>query len=74
MNLLLTSTHNLDLTGKRLHWVTGSVEIAQKLKCRYLMFKGEFFMDQRIGVPHFQKLLVRASRRWCSGRPCRKWR
>ena len=35
------------------------VTVAQKLKIKLLTFRSEWFLDQTIGVPYFQKILTR---------------
>jgi hypothetical protein len=50
---------DLDLTGGRLNLVTGPEEIAQKLRVRYRFFRGEFFADERVGIPYFDKIFIK---------------
>lgn len=58
MNLKLDiNTGDLELTNNALSWVTGIDEIRQDWQSRMMTFKGEWFLDQRIGVPYFQEVL-----------------
>lgn len=61
MNLLLDSTGDLDLSTGNLALVTGPDEIAQKLKVRYRFFLGEWFLDQRLGVPYIQTIFEKGT-------------
>lgn len=54
-----TGTHDLDFTGGNFTLIEGADEIAQKLRVRYQFFKGEWFLDQRVGVPYFQTIFVK---------------
>lgn len=52
-------THDLDLSSGNLELIDGVDEIAQKLRIRYQFFLGEWFLDQRQGIPYFQKIFVK---------------
>lgn len=39
--------------------VDGREAISQHLRLRLSMFKGEWFLDQRVGIPYFQSILVK---------------
>lgn len=52
-------TGDLDLTGGDLNIVDGVDAIAQHVRIRLRTFLGEWFLDQRIGVPYYQQILVK---------------
>lgn len=58
-DFLLTSSGDLDLTTGDLQLATGSTEIAQHIKIRLRYFLGEWFLDQRLGVPYFDQILLK---------------
>jgi hypothetical protein len=59
--------HDLELDGDRLVWVgledgdtaDAGAMIAQRAACRILLWRGEWYLDQRIGTPWKQTLLGR---------------
>lgn len=59
-SLLLTSDHDLDLT----HGVSLTPDlptyVRQKILQRLRFFLGEWFLDQRQGVPYFERVFVNA--------------
>ena len=48
---------DLDISGGDLNLVDGPEAVAQHLRIRFHFFLGEWFLDQRLGVPYFQKVL-----------------
>lgn len=61
MDLALTSGHDLEIgTDGDLSILTGLDSIAQHLKIGLLFFRGEYFLDLRIGVPYFEQILRKA--------------
>lgn len=48
----LNTCGDLDFTGGRLTLVSGADEIRQRWLVRVRTFKGEWFLDQEIGVPY----------------------
>lgn len=50
-------TGDLDLSSGTVRLVDGADEIAQKIRIRLRFFLGEWFLDTRLGVPWFQKVL-----------------
>ena len=56
----LDADGNLDLSTNDLQLVTGADAIAQHLLIRLRMFRGEWFLDRRIGIPYFQSILVKS--------------
>lgn len=58
--LLDPITNHLDLSGASLKLVTDpNAEIRQKIAVRLRFFRGEWFLDQNIGMPYFQNILVK---------------
>ena len=52
-------TGDLDLTGHRVSLVTGEEEIEQHLRIRLRFFLGEWFLDERLGIPYFRDILIK---------------
>ena len=59
MDLTLDANHDLDLTDEQLNLVSGPNATAQKLKIRLQLIKGEYALDTDVGIPYFQKILVK---------------
>lgn len=54
-----TTTGDLDLSTGNLRLETNVAQVtAWKLSNLFGMFKGEWFLDQRVGVPYFQYVMV----------------
>ncbi len=60
-----TTTHDLELDDSgQLIWIGGDIEdetsyaqmVAQRIKCRLLQLRGEWYLDQRTGTPWAQRL------------------
>lgn len=51
------------LDEQGLHFVSGTDAIVQAARFRLLLFKGEWFLNQDIGVPYFEELIGDASKR-----------
>lgn len=51
------NTHDFVLVDGTFDTVEGIAATAQEIKTRILLFKGEYFLDRREGVPYFQELL-----------------
>ena len=49
--------HDLYLSGNAPTSVTGVAAIAQSIKQRLLFFRGEWFLDERLGVPWYTLIL-----------------
>ena len=61
MDLLLDeNTWDLDMSDTDLRLVTGRDAIRQHLIQRLKTFLAEWFLDQRIGVPYFQQVMVKS--------------
>lgn len=61
MDLLLGNDHDLAIGANGdLSLVTGRDAIAQHLSVRLRTFRGEWRLDERVGLPYFQSILVKA--------------
>lgn len=56
------SNNDIDLSNNQLELVDETDAIAQHLLVRLRFFKGEYFLDQRLGVPYYQSILVKNPR------------
>lgn len=63
MQFALNGSGDLDFSNGRLQLVGGQDAIVQRLKIRLKTFKGEWYLDRRIGVPYRESILVKNSRR-----------
>jgi hypothetical protein len=59
MDLKLDSTGDLDITNNQLTLVTGQAYIAQSWRIRLLTIHQEWFLDERIGIPYFEYILIK---------------
>lgn len=59
MDLKLDSTGDLDITNNKFSFVDGIDYIAQSWKIRCLTILGEWFLDQRVGIPYFEHIFVK---------------
>lgn len=50
------------LDAEGLHFVSGKPAVVQAVQIRLLMFKGEWFLNQDIGMPYFEELIGDASK------------
>lgn len=50
---------DLALVGGTLAFVDGPQLVRQRLMSRFRFFLGEWFLDQRLGVPYFRDVLVK---------------
>jgi hypothetical protein len=57
--ITLDSSGDWDVTGGKLSLTTGINETVQRVAARLLLFKGEWFLDLRQGVPYFEVVLVK---------------
>jgi hypothetical protein len=55
-----TGDNDILFENGRMRIVRGAEEKAQKIKNRLQLFRGEWFLDTRIGVPHFEHVFVKA--------------
>lgn len=51
--------HDLRLTNGHLTFIQGHEAIAQKVKIRLWFFLGEWYLDQREGIPYWTRVLVK---------------
>lgn len=58
MDLKLDSNGDLDLTNGELSLVSGGERMAQQIRIRLRIFLGEWFLDQRQGMPWLQLILA----------------
>lgn len=56
-DLALTPLLDLDLSQDRAAIVDGPDAIAQKIGIRLRFFLGEWFLDERVGIPYYQQVL-----------------
>ncbi len=56
-DLLLDQNGDLVIDEEGLHFVSGLQAVAQAIRIRILMFRGEWFMNMDIGVPYFDGIL-----------------
>ena len=60
MDLKIDAAGDLVLDGDDLALVTGLDAIAQHLRIRFQFFRGEWFLDTRVGVPWFEDILKKS--------------
>lgn len=56
-DLKLTTGHDIEISNGDIVLVSGVAAIAQDCDVRLKTFLGEWFLDTRIGVPYFEKIL-----------------
>lgn len=56
---LQTIDHDLDISTGDLEILEGAEAIAQHLRIRLQFFFAEWFLDRRLGVPYYQKILIK---------------
>jgi hypothetical protein len=62
MDLLLDlETHDLVLTRRDLELVRGADLVRQRLKQNLLTLRGEWFLDETVGLPYFDEILTKAT-------------
>lgn len=55
----MTTAGDIDLSRDDLYFVTGADAVAQHLRIRLRVFKGEWFLDTRVGIPYYSQILVK---------------
>jgi hypothetical protein len=55
----LTTDGDLDISRDDIFFVTGADAVAQHLKIRLRFVKGEWFLDQRVGIPYYSQIWVK---------------
>lgn len=63
MDFKLTSGGDLDFSTDDLVLLDHIEAVAQHLRIRLRFFLGEWFLDQRVGIPYFEKILGKVGRR-----------
>ena len=59
-DILLGTDGDLDLTGNQLSLTPDRTSsVAQHLKIRLRFFQREWFLDTRLGIPYFERILVK---------------
>jgi hypothetical protein len=58
MDLKLTDG-DIDVSTGDFQLIDGTEAIAQHISIRLQLFKGEWFLDTRLGIPYFQSILVK---------------
>ncbi len=57
MDLKLDGSHDLEIVSGDLVLVDGVASVSQDVDIRLEFYQGEWFLDTRLGVPYFQKIL-----------------
>jgi len=60
--LLDTDTHDLVVSDNDLQFCSDNDEIAQSIKQELLFFEGEWYLNINLGIPYFDKVLIKAPR------------
>ena len=55
----LTNDHDLDLSTNDIQFVTGGDAVVQHQLIRLRLFRGEWFLDQRVGIPYYEQILLK---------------
>lgn len=58
-DIKLGTDGDLDLSGSELTLVEDAEAIAQEIRIGLKLFQGEWFLDQRVGMPYIQQILVK---------------
>jgi hypothetical protein len=58
-DIALDSTGDIDISGQDLKQTQGIQAVLQGVSIRLKFFYGEWFADTTIGVPYFQKIMVK---------------
>lgn len=58
-SLKLNDGGDLDLSGGALSLISGPLESVQKLRIRLQFFLGEWFLDQNIGIPYYERIFLK---------------
>ncbi len=59
LSIKLDAAGDLDVAGGRLSFVTRGARAKQKLRVRLSTILKEWFLDERVGVPYFEEILVK---------------
>lgn len=60
-DLKATSGNDIDLSTNDFELVTGNTAIAQHVKIRLGMFKNDWFLDRRVGIPYYEQILIKGA-------------
>lgn len=55
----MTDDGDIDLSTNDLRLVTGADAVAQHLRIRLRLIKGEYFLDTRVGIPYYSQIWVK---------------
>jgi hypothetical protein len=58
-DIALNNDGDIDVTNSDLSIVEGTDAIAQHISIRLQFFRGEWFLDTRLGIPYYQDVLVK---------------
>lgn len=56
---MLDENHDLKFVNNNLAFVENEYFVKQKIKQRLLLFKGEWFLDETVGIPYFEDVFVK---------------
>ena len=56
---LSAETHDLIIVDKDLVLINNAERVAQQIKITLLAFLGEWFLDQRFGVPYLESVMIK---------------
>ena len=56
---LSAATHDLIIVDKDLVLINNAERVAQQIKITLLAFLGEWFLDQRFGVPYLESVMIK---------------
>jgi hypothetical protein len=59
MDLALDTDGDIDVSGMELHLVEDGEAIEQHAEFRLRFVKGEYFLDETLGTPYFQEILIK---------------
>lgn len=59
MDILLTEDGDIDTTHGKFSLANGVTAIAQHMRIRVRFFLGEWFLDQREGVPYYRDVFIK---------------
>lgn len=59
MDAKLDANDDLDVTTGDLVLLTGAEAVAQELRIRFRFFLGEWFLDRRLGIPYYERILIK---------------
>lgn len=61
-DVALAADGDILLDADGLHFVAGTAAVVQAVEFRLFLFKGEWFLNQDIGMPYFEELIGDASK------------